>query len=107
MNSVFNLMQTLAIGSTLMLILFVLGWMLYAFRRFVILFNQLMEELEKPRVCVHSTVTARSEEHTSELQSLMRISYAVFCLKKNILYAHSTIAITRLHIRQHHLRHQQ
>src|SRR3546814_15100319 len=30
------------------------------------------------------TVTARSEEHTSELQSLMRISYAVFCLKKKI-----------------------
>src|SRR3546814_6038055 len=28
------------------------------------------------------TVGARSEEHTSELQSLMRISYAVFCLKK-------------------------
>src|SRR3546814_7358083 len=28
---------------------------------------------------------ARSEEHTSELQSLMRISYAVFCLKKNII----------------------
>src|SRR3546814_6397557 len=27
-------------------------------------------------------VTNRSEEHTSELQSLMRISYAVFCLKK-------------------------
>src|SRR3546814_5653402 len=27
-------------------------------------------------------VSARSEEHTSELQSLMRISYAVFCLKK-------------------------
>src|SRR3546814_5992489 len=26
--------------------------------------------------------SARSEEHTSELQSLMRISYAVFCLKK-------------------------
>src|SRR3546814_8175324 len=31
-------------------------------------------------------VTAgRSEEHTSELQSLMRISYAVFCLKKQII----------------------
>src|SRR3546814_9823123 len=29
-------------------------------------------------------VVPRSEEHTSELQSLMRISYAVFCLKKNI-----------------------
>src|SRR3546814_4101671 len=28
-------------------------------------------------------VYGRSEEHTSELQSLMRISYAVFCLKKN------------------------
>src|SRR3546814_15276322 len=30
----------------------------------------------------HPEETARSEEHTSELQSLMRISYAVFCLKK-------------------------
>src|SRR3546814_5657864 len=28
------------------------------------------------------TIRGRSEEHTSELQSLMRISYAVFCLKK-------------------------
>src|SRR3546814_3232889 len=28
----------------------------------------------------------RSEEHTSELQSLMRISYAVFCLKKKTIY---------------------
>src|SRR3546814_5384326 len=28
----------------------------------------------------------RSDEHTSELQSLMRISYAVFCLKKNTNY---------------------
>src|SRR3546814_9948239 len=28
------------------------------------------------------SISARSEEHTSELQSLMRISYAVFCLKK-------------------------
>src|SRR3546814_6912183 len=28
------------------------------------------------------TTISRSEEHTSELQSLMRISYAVFCLKK-------------------------
>src|SRR3546814_2702566 len=30
-----------------------------------------------------SGLPSRSEEHTSELQSLMRISYAVFCLKKN------------------------
>src|SRR3546814_7101848 len=31
----------------------------------------------------HPGEGGRSEEHTSELQSLMRISYAVFCLKKN------------------------
>src|SRR3546814_5031960 len=36
---------------------------------------------------------ARSEEHTSELQSLMRISYAVFCLKKK---KRIPISITRL-----------
>src|SRR3546814_9038005 len=35
-------------------------------------------------------MTIRSEEHTSELQSLMRISYAVFCLKKkNKKYNHA------------------
>src|SRR3546814_5164474 len=33
------------------------------------------------RGCLH-VLNHRSEEHTSELQSLMRISYAVFCLKK-------------------------
>src|SRR3546814_4248546 len=32
----------------------------------------------------------RSEEHTSELQSLMRISYAVFCLKKKTQYSTTT-----------------
>src|SRR3546814_9163217 len=35
----------------------------------------------QPRVG-HAESDGRSEEHTSELQSLMRISYAVFCLKK-------------------------
>src|SRR3546814_3004324 len=36
-------------------------------------------------------IVSRSEEHTSELQSLMRISYAVFCLtKKMIRYRHRT-----------------
>src|SRR3546814_3436779 len=34
------------------------------------------------RECAICTILGRSEEHTSELQSLMRISYAVFCLKK-------------------------
>src|SRR3546814_3892688 len=33
-------------------------------------------------VARHADTPSRSEEHTSELQSLMRISYAVFCLKK-------------------------
>src|SRR3546814_10248517 len=32
--------------------------------------------------CLETLPCTRSEEHTSELQSLMRISYAVFCLKK-------------------------
>src|SRR3546814_1693265 len=48
--------------------------------------RQRVEELE----------TARSEEHTSELQSLMRISYAVFCLKKKTL---KKTYITSTHIR--------
>src|SRR3546814_4316143 len=34
------------------------------------------------RHVIFSRIRRRSEEHTSELQSLMRISYAVFCLKK-------------------------
>src|SRR3546814_10368905 len=35
-------------------------------------------------VIARDHMVVRSEEHTSELQSLMRISYAVFCLKKTI-----------------------
>src|SRR3546814_2513959 len=46
----------------------------------------------------------RSEEHTSELQSLMRISYAVFCLKKknknNVIYINTTTS--KLTIQQQH-----
>src|SRR3546814_7660575 len=38
-----------------------------------------------------ATWANRSEEHTSELQSLMRISYAVFCLKKKKKPQHTTI----------------
>src|SRR3546814_1753640 len=38
--------------------------------------------------------STRSEEHTSELQSLMRISYAVFCLKKKNKHIHEYRAIT-------------
>src|SRR3546814_2544733 len=39
----------------------------------------------------------RSEEHTSELQSLMRISYAVFCLKKKIINITYILNITVLY----------
>src|SRR3546814_10092260 len=46
--------------------------------------------LEQPADSADDAVeqSARSEEHTSELQSLMRISYAVFCLKKKIKQRH-------------------
>src|SRR3546814_7939953 len=39
-------------------------------------------ELQRAEEAAHNQYDRRSEEHTSELQSLMRISYAVFCLKK-------------------------
>src|SRR3546814_8061186 len=42
-----------------------------------------------------SSVKPRSEEHTSELQSLMRISYAVFCLKKKKKNKYETTKIRR------------
>src|SRR3546814_1623393 len=38
---------------------------------------------------------SRSEEHTSELQSLMRISYAVFCLKKKKNYNNTTANVNQ------------
>src|SRR3546814_1633925 len=44
----------------------------------------------------------RSEEHTSELQSLMRISYAVFCLKKKQIYEELTICIIAQNFYSHY-----
>src|SRR3546814_6830705 len=44
--------------------------------------------------------SVRSEEHTSELQSLMRISYAVFCLKKKKKKEHKTKTQRRISIHQ-------
>src|SRR3546814_2124497 len=41
----------------------------------------------------YPSLVTRSEEHTSELQSLMRISYAVFCLKKKINIPHMSTSI--------------
>src|SRR3546814_4267792 len=40
------------------------------------------DRLQNPEIPAETPETRRSEEHTSELQSLMRKSYAVFCLKK-------------------------
>src|SRR3546814_6683253 len=40
----------------------------------------------------------RSEEHTSELQSLMRISYAVFCLKKKKILTYKSLTVHTLYI---------
>src|SRR3546814_9796962 len=45
-------------------------------------FGHLGEHVGNGLVVVDDRPCERSEEHTSELQSLMRISYAVFCLKK-------------------------
>src|SRR3546814_5648209 len=49
----------------------------------------------------HAPQGVRSEEHTSELQSLMRISYAVFCLKKkkNKEIGNQQVNSTRSHLR--------
>src|SRR3546814_2596205 len=54
-------------------------------------------------VAFDPTTSERSEEHTSELQSLMRISYAVFCLKKKTKEPTTTYESTiRARIQQAH-----
>src|SRR3546814_4515565 len=62
--------------------------------------------LAHPAVVVHDIDWARSEEHTSELQSLMRISYAVFCLKKKKKYQISTQTSIIIHYYElvHHIK---
>src|SRR3546814_1591762 len=49
-----------------------------------------------------SSIAIRSEEHTSELQSLMRISYAVFCLKKNTTQTETNVICVYIAIRVTH-----
>src|SRR3546814_5448310 len=58
----------------------------------LIMMRVLLESAGKPDIAGF-LFEERSEEHTSELQSLMRISYAVFCLKKK------TLLISEHHIR--------
>src|SRR3546814_7498732 len=66
-----------------------------------VLLDRAFNDVELQRAQVHflalgylHTVERRSEEHTSELQSLMRISYAVFCLKKQKTYKTSLTNIS-------------
>src|SRR3546814_10358131 len=60
-----------------------------------------LSEIDALRNCAH-----RSEEHTSELQSLMRISYAVFCLHKKIpTYEKSINRLTNLNVHSIKLNH--
>src|SRR3546814_3703344 len=50
----------------------------------IVILERLLRDDERRRSAITDLRAGRSEEHTSELQSLMRISYAVFCLKKKI-----------------------
>src|SRR3546814_5960308 len=50
--------------------------------------------------------TERSEEHTSELQSLMRISYAVFCLKKKKKKTKTTLTHIIMHTTKSNIQYQ-
>src|SRR3546814_3751575 len=45
-------------------------------------YSEVANSTEPPKAKITPLACSRSEEHTSELQSLMRSSYAVFCLKK-------------------------
>src|SRR3546814_3926482 len=60
-------------------------WRIWSSMSLVLIFDDLQER-RKPRLALAlpaaTTLRRRSEEHTSELQSLMRNSYAVFCLNK-------------------------
>src|SRR3546814_3164358 len=57
-----------------------------------------------PPSALSNATSCRSDEHTSELQSLMRISYAVLCLKNNhrsIQYSHTISSISIIPLRHH------
>src|SRR3546814_963863 len=64
---------------------------------YVLAFNRSAIEERVTRLAAY-----RSEEHTSELQSLMRISYAVFCLKKKRPTPYKTMIQHHKH-RHHHM----
>src|SRR3546814_2783774 len=66
---------------SLLLVLVYVGAVMVLFLFVVMMLDVRMDEL-RSGLKTYLPLGLRSEEHTSELQSLMRISYAVFCLKK-------------------------
>src|SRR3546814_4736518 len=58
------------------------SWNINSVRARIGIVEKFLREEAPDVLCLQETKVERSEEHTSELQSLMRISYAVFCLKK-------------------------
>src|SRR3546814_9669098 len=78
-------LATIAVARSLMDIALPLAPLLAAITVLVAINFASLALLARGRAVTNAELTAallRSEEHTSELQSLMRISYAVFCLKK-------------------------
>src|SRR3546814_4536086 len=76
-------------GGVVLLVTIACSGLIYQTTSFAMpkLFEQRLDGLVETAAGVGALVSAvRSEEHTSELQSLMRISYAVFCLKKKITH---------------------
>src|SRR3546814_7522847 len=71
--------------------------------RFSALLCTLGDEVDGRSDIMFRSRAHRSEEHTSELQSLMRISYAVFCLKKQITphQSHNQIHIPKIAATSH------
>src|SRR3546814_3068414 len=71
----------------------------WAFHRFALVAKRQCRQLRQKEVYLTVfAVVLRSEEHTSDLQSLMRISYAVFCLnKKTKTYLYTTIRNATTH----------
>src|SRR3546814_7785600 len=80
----------LLFGALVLLMALLRGIFLFFMRQTIIVVSRLIEYDLKNEIYSHyqdlSLAFYRSEEHTSELQSLLRISYAVFCLKKKKQY---------------------
>src|SRR3546814_1544895 len=70
------------------------GWAAVLFGRHAMMDLYFVTSPNVTKVVIALEEMGRSEEHTSELQSLMRISYAVFCLKKQTVQAHTTLHLT-------------